>query len=73
MKTKYKHIHFVAVVSGLKNKERYKCMNNKSSAVLGEIFYYTPWRKYVFAMTEDAVFDDSCLRDVINFLEQLKK
>jgi hypothetical protein len=72
MKTDYKHIYFEksAVVS---IPQVWLCKNKKSKATLAQLYCYQPWRQYVFAPLRNAVFNDSCLKDIINFLEQLNK
>ena len=71
MKTKYKHIHFVE--SGeFQTRLRYSCCNNKSGAVLADVFYYTPWHKYCVKFNPSSVFDEGCLRDIADYLSQLK-
>ena len=67
MKQKYKKIEFDLV------EGRWYCYNKKSGEELGKVYYYQPWKKYVFDMKEDIVFDLSCLKDVIDFMEQLRK
>lgn len=66
MKTRYKHIHFLQM-----NKYHWVCLNNKSEAELGNIDYYKPWRKYVFEGEAGAIFDSSCLQDILHFMGQL--
>lgn len=73
MKTKYNHIHFVKQPTLFENHLAYSCRNNKSKCLLGQIYYYPPWRKFVFCPHGPVFFDKSCLRDIIDFLEQLKK
>ena len=68
MKTKYKHIHFVEKTfkGGV---SAWVCLNNKSGEALGGASYYPRWRKYVMEFSEEAVFDESCLRDIADFLD----
>jgi IS4 transposase len=47
----------------------YRVFNNKSHSQLGIISWYTPWRQYVFSSQEECVFNISCLRDVIDFMD----
>lgn len=51
------------------NKPLYHIVNNKNAGFLGWITYYKPWRQYVFTGTERAVFNNACLKDIIDFLE----
>lgn len=36
---------------------------------LGEIRWFSAWRKYCFFPTGGMVFDASCLRDITNFID----
>ncbi len=52
------------------NKPRYEIVNNKSQKILGILFYYKEWKQYVFTQFEDSiVFNNSCLKDIVNFIE----
>ena len=50
---------------------RWSIHNNRSQAFLGEIKWYSAWRQYCFFTTSDAVFNDSCMRDILDFIAQL--
>ena len=68
MITVYKYIHFEEVEHDL-----WMCSNNKTNAWLCTIEYYSPWRQYVTVQFDpDCVFNSSCLRNIAEFLEQLK-
>jgi len=71
LKTKYKYISFVkSEHPGIE----YNCINNKSKAVLAYIFYYKKWKEYCFSQAEQGViFNDGCLLDLVNFIQQLNK
>ncbi len=74
MKTRYKHIYFEEFGIGSEPQRTiYLCRNNKTSSVLGGVEYYPAWRKWVFEGKEDAVFDTSCLADIIDFMKQLNQ
>jgi hypothetical protein len=47
---------------------RYLVNTRTSGAVIGEIKWYSQWRKYAFFPT-DAIFEQNCLRDIADFLE----
>ncbi len=72
MKTKYKHIRFEEQDTLWLDKPLWAILNNKTKGRLGQVFWYEPWRKYVTALKETAVFDEGCHRDIANFLDQLK-
>jgi hypothetical protein len=37
-------------------------------AELGMIFYYRQWKQFVFRGRDEALFNNSCLNDVIDFI-----
>ena len=49
----------------------YRIRNNRSKDQLGLISYYKPWKEYVFSSREECVFNNSCLRDVLDFIENV--
>lgn len=71
MKMIYKHIFFEEAEGLIRGKKWFHCKNNKTKALLGNVFYYSRWRKYVFCSEESSVYDVNCLKDVISFMEQL--
>ena len=76
MKTKYKHIYFEKYGLGsAPHPQRmiYLCRNNRTNSILGGVEYYPSWRKYVFEGKENAVFDISCLTDIIDFMKQIEQ
>ena len=67
MKTKYKYIYFQQHENSL-----WEIKNNKSKGTLGYIEYYPTWKQYVFTTeTTTAVFNISCLLDIVDFIKQL--
>lgn len=51
-------------------KPVYRIFNNRNTnSQLGIISYYTPWKEYVFSSQPECVFNNSCLRDVLDFVE----
>lgn len=52
----------------------YRIYNGKSNIQIGLISYYKPWKEYVFSSMPECVFNNSCLRDVLDFIEnKIKK
>ena len=49
----------------------YRIRNNRTHDQLGVISYYNPWKEYVFSSIEECVFNNSCLRDVLDFIEKV--
>lgn len=47
----------------------YRIYNNKTSDQIGLISWYKPWKEYVFSSIPECVFNNSCLRDVLDFIE----
>ena len=47
--------------------------NKNNFVLLGQINFYPQWRKYVFEPSEDVIFDTSCLKDIISFMEEQQK
>lgn len=39
--------------------------------ILGDVRWYAPWRKYIFAPNGTAapIFDSECLKEIIDFLD----
>jgi len=67
---KYKYIHIQQNGNETFNgKPVYRIYNNRTKSQLGIISYYKPWKEYVFSSQPECVFNDSCLRDVLNFIE----
>lgn len=67
---KYKYIHIKQVEEEtFNNKPVYRVFNNKTGDQLAIISYYKPWKEYVFTSKEHCVFNNGCLRDIIDFIE----
>ena len=47
----------------------YRIFNNKTKAQLGIISWYKFWKEYVFSSQPECVFNNTCLRDVLDFME----
>ena len=67
---KYKFIT-IRQVNGEEFAKRpvYRIFNNKGDDQIGILSYYAPWRQYVFSSRPECVFNNSCLRDVLDFME----
>ena len=70
MKTEYKYIHFRKIEQKPKTAV-YQCINTNHDDLLGIVEWYPPWRQYCFAPEYRCVFNNGCLRDIINFIGQL--
>lgn len=71
MKTRYKHIHFENTSKLHRGHSLWLCLNNRTNEELGQVFYFTPWRKYCITFSENSAFDSSCCSDIADFLDQL--
>ncbi len=47
----------------------YRIYANRGGDQLGIVSWYRPWKEYVFSSKEDCVFNNSRLRDVLDFIE----
>ena len=48
--------------------------NDSIEQPLGAIQWYSPWRKYCFTPGEKTIFEEDCLKDIIDFmLEQTRE
>jgi hypothetical protein len=78
MKTEFKYIAFKILEEKPKTKV-WLCYNKKSSANLGVIKWYTPWRQYCFCpkyndsfiSTHYTVYSAGCLNDISEFIKSL--
>ena len=74
MMEKYKFITIKQVDGELFEKNPvYRIFNNKGITQLGILSFYKPWKQYVFSSQPDCVFNNSCLRDVLDFMENKVK
>jgi len=76
MNTEYcyfcQYIYFKKIAEGSKTSI-WECKNNKSSAVLGRVKWYGPWRQYCFFPEPfaDLVFNKGCLEDICRFIKEM--
>jgi len=68
MKTRYKYIHFDDVQDC-----GWYCYNNRNDDSLGCVTFYPIWKQWVIDFRPDMVFNNQCLRDIADFLDQLNK
>lgn len=70
---KYKFITIMQVGTEAYNgKPVYRIFSNRSGSQLGILSFNQPWKQYVFSSKEYCVFNDSCLRDVLDFIDGLR-
>ena len=65
-----KWIHF-NLVSKTDKTGTYDVIANEGNIVLGQIKWYSPWRKYSFFPNNNTLFEKTCLQDIINFIDKL--
>jgi hypothetical protein len=66
---KYKFINIKQVDNELFEKHPvYRIFNNKSGGQLGILSFYKPWKEYVFSSQPECVFNNGCLKDVLDFI-----
>lgn len=61
-------------VEYLKKKRKtkqYIVSNRKTRQDIGMIKWYNHWRRYVFFPYVDTIFDSSCLKEIVEFLDKL--
>jgi len=54
-------------------KTRIFYVHSKDGGFLGEIKWYGAWRKYSFFPSPRVVFEEDCLRDIAQFMEEASK
>ena len=74
MKTEYKYINF----KQLRPKKIIKttvwsCRNNTGGYELGIVKWYPQWRQYSFYPADGMVFNQTCMEDIIHFINQLRE
>lgn len=76
---KYKFITITQTNTEVFNgKPVYRIYNNKSLTKFGETYdaqigiisWYKPWKEFVFSSQPECVFNNSCLHDVLDFIEK---
>jgi hypothetical protein len=67
---KYKFITIIQVEKELfENRPVYRVFNNKTEHQLAILSFYKPWKQYIFSSHPECVFNNSCLRDILDFME----
>jgi len=49
----------------------YNVINNLDGSYLGQVKWYSAWRKYCFFPQPNCVFESDCLSDITKFLNKL--
>lgn len=68
---KYKFIEIFQdnMAETFNGKPVYRIYNNRSKEQLGILSWYKPWKQYVFSSRPECVFNNLCLRNVLDFME----
>jgi len=73
MKTEYQYLIFTEVKKTTGKTRIFECRNKKSKIVLGIVKWHGAWRQYCYFPTIQAVYSAGCLKDIADFISQLKK
>jgi len=71
METNEKYIEFRQIGAKPRTKV-YGVFSLRHGTLLGRVFWYGPWRSYVFAAEPDTVWSAGCLDTVSSFLRDLR-
>ena len=71
-KTQYKYLTFIKEAQPGKTSV-WQCCNTKSGTSLGIVKWFGDWRQYCYFPTVQAVYSAGCLRDIADFMEQLRR
>lgn len=68
-KITYKSNYFYITEEILPNRKTpiYNIINNNNLKI-GQIRWYGPWRKFCFYPDSDTIWDNNCLQDVLNII-----
>jgi len=67
---KYKFITIEQIDNEMFEKHPvYRIYTNRIRTEIGILSYYKPWKQYVFSSQPECVFNNACLKDVIDFIE----
>lgn len=69
--SKYLKFFFAGYAHPRSTTKVYDVISIRSSAILGHIRWYAPWRQYCFMPSPGCVFNVGCMRDIIAFIGEL--
>jgi hypothetical protein len=64
-------IDFKHIIIRFESMDTWKIINKHSGCDIALIIFWKPWNKYVLAPYDEIIFDVSCLKDIILFIESL--
>ena len=66
-----KYLKYVEINNTGKTK-KFEIYNKNSNELLGKVYWYAHWRKYIFSPSpKELIFDVTCMFDIINFIDNL--
>jgi hypothetical protein len=72
MKTEYQFLHFVKVEQKPKTMV-WSCQAHHGNDELGIIKWFASWRQYCYFPSVQSVYSTGCLKDIADFIDQLKE
>jgi hypothetical protein len=68
-----KYLEFDKIESdSVKKFKEYLIHNKKSGECLGQIYYYSRWKQYIFEPKGNTIYSSDCLLDIATFIKELK-
>lgn len=64
---------YIEEIEGRKTPIYYIYSKLDETVLLAEIKWYAPWRKYCFFPEDDIVFDNKCLKEILDFINFLNE
>ncbi len=61
-------ITFEEIAPNPKTK-RWAAVNKQTRGTVGTVVWYGPWRKYCFCPADNTVFEQVCMREIAQFIE----
>jgi hypothetical protein len=49
----------------------YHVVSKSSGQSLGRIYWYGPWRQYIFEPESETIWSCGCMQEVMNFIQKL--
>lgn len=64
---------YMIMVENIDNIDKFIEIADKNAELLGVIYYYKIWKKYVWEQNNEIVMSDRCLLDISEFITKLNK
>lgn len=49
----------------------YSVLSKNNGDILGRIYWYSPWRQYIFHPAPQSIWSRGCLKQVMDFIQKL--